>query len=166
MSSALRALRSLAGSRAARVDDADGHGRAGAVTRRSLARWSLWDNEGVTTDDVPMAALAELLCRQCLDRGRREDDRTARSLLASVAVQGFEPELLVAAYGGVCAAFRPAGGVRAGVARNALDAAYRLLPTPLKDTERLLVAVSLALLAKSGLSERSAADYEIGRAHV
>ncbi|MGW0846929.1 CHAT domain-containing protein [Streptomyces sp. NPDC002787] len=113
----------------------------------------------MTTDDVPMAALAELLCRRCLDRGRREDDRTARHLLASVAAQEFAPELLVAAHGGVCAAFGPAEDVRAEVVRNALDAAYRLLPTPLGDTERLLVSVSLALLAKVGLSDRTATDY-------
>ncbi|MFF3334988.1 CHAT domain-containing protein [Streptomyces sp. NPDC002888] len=113
----------------------------------------------MTADDVPMAALAELLCRQCLDRGRRGDGETARRLLLSVVAQKVDTELLAAASGGVSAAFRSTDDVHAESAGAALDAAYRLLPTALGDTERLLVSVSLALLAKQGLSNRSAADF-------
>ena len=114
----------------------------------------------MSANDVPMAALAEMLYRRCLDRGRRGDAETAHRLLLAVAAQAqdINADLMAATVGGVWAGFRPIEELNGELVKTAVDSAHRLLPTALDDTARLLVSVSLALLAKRGATDEPARD--------
>jgi hypothetical protein len=109
-------------------------------------------------DDAPIAALAEVLCRTYLDGGRRGDAETARRLLLAVAAQDVAADLIDAAVGGVWAGFRSDEELADELVKIAAGSAHRLLPTALDDSARLLVSVSLALLAKRGATEEPARD--------
>lgn len=108
--------------------------------------------------NVTLAALAELLCRRCVEPPQPGDAETARRMINVLADEQAPPEMLAVAVGGVWAGYRPDESLTTDLVSAALGCARALLRTEISDTERSLTSAALGLLAVRGAGDQPAVD--------